>query len=723
MTLELTFGRLGVFALNRSFLNRLMGGFLVAWTWSQPVFCQGQNSFAFLGTAAFELPVPKEPNPFVLGTARDRWGKNILLFGRTNPGFIVTQVALSEVYAALGLEHVPVYPTFGTIHGASWEPTSAEELQSQWFVAAATPKFSDKQLPPQPGAEISWEAVEQRALLAWLDVAFMASGRREAWVEGTPLSTPPGQVKLFGVSKLPSNKDLHQQYLLGDKFPWRRLESASAAEVESLTRKTRTLLDRLDAVSTNHFDALLGPLLGFVTPKGASFELTSKIRNRAINSIRNLRSFVQWHLSVKIGRSFKQADVTQPGPLPRLMVPEAQFLGVSTDWPVLQDSAFVISHANALLYAYAMSPPWKQLLALDRWHRELGTKNPIHFLINVAAGHDGSTRWIAHAIPGPSREAEATPLQLTLSENAMNGVLAFSAADAEGQEILSAAQTIASRLNIIPMQVRTRNGSRLTRSDIETLFEIARTQKRSYVAICELGGIPAEISSEFAQRNRLWTPGGTSEDIFSVVQNDPALAVFDHHQTAQSSWRHSSSLELLADFTGLQMSINQIGTAILDRSGVPGLLELGLTKQEVTEYLIHRSTQNRLAALERRGELVYSGPDVLHWIVAPGARFPDVSKGMGLAAYPDTANFVLVNSGNLIVHSSPTHIHALRDLPTFAALDTVYGGDGRRSSYFIIPFKHQTLKPSSQDIETWGQKISDTAIASGLSCSRELLSW
>lgn len=688
---------------------------------SPSAYCQGQNSFAYLGTAAYELPISNKPEPFFWENANDRWGKSVTLFGRTDPGLIVTQVVLSEVYAALGLDHVPVHPTFGTTQKPNWSPASVEELQTEWFVAAVTPHLWEMDSPPP--SEPSWAAIEQQAIMAWLDVAFMTSGRVERWVDGLPISTPPTKLDIFGFTEQPSNHELHQKYLLGPKFPWRRLASASPEEVASLVKKTRVLLGRMDAVLENHFDELLGPLVAFLPAEGAPFKRVQQLTSYAKRSLTNLRPFIQWHLTTKIGKAFKLADVTPAGPCPRLMVPKAKFLDASTDWPSLNNVHYLISHANALLYAYALSPAWKQKYALARWQQELATQNPLQLLINVAGGHDGSTRWIAHAIPGPSVEAQELPSQPALSKNATNGVLAFSAADAEGQEILHAAHTISSKLKILPILVGIRNGTKLTEQDIQTLFVIAQKQKKSYVAICELGGAPPEVSLSFAERNRLWTPGGTQEEAFQLDENDPALVVFDHHQTNQSAWRHSSSLELLAHFTGFQMSINQIGIAILDRSGVSGLLELGMSKEEVTEYLASRSNPNRVATLERKALQIYGGPNALHWIAEPDARFPDVSKGMGLAAYPNTAHFALLNAGNLIVHSSPAVIQTLRETQAIQSLNTVYGGDGRRSSYLLIPLNQQTVRPASDDIESLRKHITALASASGLSCTEELLKW
>ncbi len=706
------------------FLTKLVLFLAVAGANSPRAFCQGQNSFAYLGTAAYELAISNDhTEPFFLGDARDRWEKKVTVFGRTNPAFFATQVALSEVYAAVGLDHVPVYPTFATTQKPMWEPESLEELHQKWFVAAVSPQLAEMESPPKSHSEISWETVERRALMAWMDVAFMARGRSEKWVEGVPLSTSPTEIDIFRYTKQPTHHELHQKFLSGDKFPWQRLASASPEEVHSLTLKVKALLDRLDAVLSNHFEELLGPLIAYALPEGVSSAGAVRATNLVKRALSNLRPFVQWHLSTKIGKSFVRADVAQPGPLPRLLVPKALFLGVSSYWPVLNDVQFVISHANALLYAYAMSPPWKQAWALARWQREMGTKNPLQLLVNVAAARDGSTRWIAHAIPGPSPEANAVPLQLALNERARNGVLAFSGADAEGQEILKAAQTLAPRLKILPLHIDFRNGTKLAESDIETLFQVAKTKGSAYVAICELGGIPAGVSRGFAERNRLWAPGGNSNEAFRFDENDPALVVFDHHQTEQSSWRHSSSLELLSQFTGFQMSINQIGTAILDRSGVSGLLELGMSKQEVTEYLAYRSNSKRLAALERRAEQIYLGPNVLHWIADPEAKFSDVSKGMGLAAYPNMAHFALVNGKNLIVRSTPSVIQSLRALPSISALHTVFGGDGRRSSYLIIPFHQPGQKPSSNGTETWRKDIAASAQANGISCPEELLKW
>jgi hypothetical protein len=615
----------------------------------------------------------------------DRWGNSMVAFPSESAMDNQGAVSFSEFYSALGLFHVPYWPALIHTYPETQNPTETiSESEARWKLAKLTP-VDQLQAKALSDSEAPWEVIETRAILRWLDYGLRSDGRSERWSGVHLLADTPKHH--FSYLRGQDASQLRLRYFAGNSFPWRRLAAASPQEVESLLNRLNPILDRVEAIAESHVEDIFGPLFLAATVPGQDEKIVAIILAEIRASLAQLRSDIQSHLTNRVRGSFKSVDLMKAKKQARVVVPRLAFAkGFRNRWPSLQDPYFLNSHARQLLYIYMASPTHERVNALAQWMAETGQPEPLHLLVEAAAENDGSTRWIAGDLPLEPSVGKAAPASTTffLNPEARGNFIVFSDVDAEGKKIEELLANLPSSHDVARFTLSFRNGTKLGAEDMQALLTISDRQNRSRLVLCELGGLPPEVRDRLQEDKRYWAPG----DSF-VLEDDerkgkPPVLIIDHHESAQTSWQKRSSLEQLILYLGYQPEMDQIMAGIMDRSGLSGLRELGMSREEVETYLVNRVTSGRLNSLKRLGE--ESGVDLhkFFWVVNTNFSFADVSRATGLAAYPEIPKFVLVTGASVFVHARPRLIDSLLNADWAKELNPVLGGDGRNSAYLVL---------------------------------------
>jgi hypothetical protein len=651
---------------------------------SVSAFGHPQDSFEKLGLT---LQVPtdsmaqiKKGQGFLIS---DRWGNNWVAFPSDSAAVNQASIAFSEFYAATGLFHVPYWPVLIRVNPEK-ESETVEETEARWKLGKVTPE-SQLEAKSISDADAPWEVIETRAILRWLDYGLRSNGRTEFWRGDYLLAGTPSHHFSY---LLNSNKSsLFQTYFSGSLFPWRRLAAATPEQAQSLLDKLYPVLDRIEAIADSHVESLFGPLFLAASVPAQDPKIIANLLSAIRTSFRELRADIQLHLTKKIRGPFKNVDLMAARKKARVVASPLRFAeGFRNRWPSLRDPSFVASHARQLLYIYMASPSHERQNAISQWREETGIPDPLQLLVHVAANNDGSTRWIAGELPLDPRSVKDRPASTTffLNPEARRNLIVFSEADAEGQKMAELLENLPSSHRVGHFAFNYRNGTKLTEGDIQALLKIFERQNHSRLVLCELGGLPPEVREQLKKENRFWNPGD-SFFLEDVERNGkPPVLLIDHHESDQTAWQKRSSLEQLILYLGYQPEMDQVIAGIVDRSGVTGLAELGMSKEEVSTYLANRTTNGRFQSLVRLGEQSQLNPDRFFWVNDANFSFPDVSRASGLATYPRTANFVLVSNARVFVHSTPKVIYPLANNEWAKELDLVLGGDGRKSAYLLL---------------------------------------
>lgn len=648
-------------------------------------FGQPQDSFEKLGLTVRTPTASVEDMKEGQGLkVLDRWGNSLVAFPSDSAMDNQGAVSFSEFYSAVGLFHVPYWPALIHTYPETQDLTETiSESEARWKLAKLTP-MDQLQAKALPDSEAPWEVIETRAILRWLDYGLRSDGRSELWSGDHLLADTP----THHFSYLRENpSQLHLRYFAGNSFPWRRLAVASPEEVESLLNRLNPILDRVEAIAESHVEAVFGPLFLAATVPYQDERITAIILAEIRASLTQLRSDIQSHLTKKVRGSFKSVDLMKAKKKARVVVPPLAFgKGFRDRWPSLQDPYFVNSHARQLLYIYMASPTHERVNALAQWMAETGEPEPLHLLVQAAAHNDGSTRWIAGDLPLKPSVAKPAPASTTffLNPEARRNLIVFSDVDAEGKQIAELLAKLPSSHKVASFTLSYRNGTKLGADDMQSLLKIFDRQNHSRLVLCELGGLPPEVRERLQEEKRYWAPG----DSF-VLEDDerkgkPPILIIDHHESAQTSWQKRSSLEQLMLYLGYQPEMEQVMAGIVDRSGLSGLSELGMSHEEVKSYLANRVSSGRLTSLTRLGEESAANPHKFFWVTDSNYSFADVSRATGLAAYPEIPKFVLVTGAKVFVQARPRLIDSLMNAEWAKDLNPVLGGDGRNSAYLVL---------------------------------------
>lgn len=581
----------------------------------------------------------------------------------------------AQIYALLGIPFEHHYPALVDERDTEplalpLAPQDARKVEQLWRPVSFGPTLTPATREDLLTEEQKWRRTEDRALLAYTDYAFGWAGRKELQTGAQTIATAASQV--FTLLRLPPRDKEKRILLNGEIFPWRELKLATVEQRDSFLRKLGAYLNQLEAIADQALPQTLGVIANaFGTGRWGARQGTQALLT---DSLKQMRTVVENHLRTRIGGVFAKVDLARLRKPVKLLVPHLNWGEQSVvRWPSISDPYFARRHARELLYLYLNSRQELRVHAIEKWIADLGGKDPIRYLLEVARDFDGSTRWIGPRHPVAEnqwQQEQLDRLQLEFHQGLGKTLFAYSPEDREGRLVTALLELLPKNSSVIRLPLHVPQGAVLSLKDYEQLREVARNNKVTTIVIGELGGVPAEVDTSDTEDFSLISDhrrrGGTVEN--------PRIILLDHHLSQRTRWNKRSLAEQLFGILGFSPTPYDIATAILDRSGIPGLRELGVDAKQ-------------LGGLYTRNEHVKPVQDENGFYVLEGLNLSDACRQLDLLTYPEAASFILMRQKSIVIRGKPEVIERI-DIPASHQRELCLAGDRRSSSYLILKETH-----------------------------------
>jgi hypothetical protein len=500
-------------------------------------------------------------------------------------------LALAEIRRVTGLPQISFWPTMCFLEEKG--PPRPEQWKNAFVVATLSAQDAVKYeagtpLDPQVLAQVTFDFMLNYTFGFFRDVHPVLVGGSVATLGlGIPLTGFESKERdSFSTYLRKRNNEARTR----DVFPLPQIRSlnqtGTPAEIQKYLAHLNLLLSRLEALSEptdetgkDYLGQLLGPVLE--TRDLPNYNL---ILPRVRARIKNIRSEYQPLLQAvapNIAKSFPErlklrlnSRVVNFG---KYIVPWGEAIPqLTSDWRL---------NAKRYLWHFMMSSPLMKQKMWDLWRSQLDVDDPIQEITRGATIFDthmylGSEYDLAFEL----RNAGLTQTQWHVNQYLPQTLLVVARNDLESKKIVEVATRIQQVVNRHEPRLviyspdflsEYRQGASLHMNDLDLILDEAAAAGLENIIIVELG----DVTEEMRRRAR---------------QRGIAIAHVDHHNRAM---RKAGSLEQIANLYNYQLSYSDFITAVLDRSGIPGLYRMGLTESEIHQHVFHRIQLERMNGL------------------------------------------------------------------------------------------------------------------------------
>lgn len=644
--------------------------------------------------------INKQPVKVETYLVSDRWGNKYFLSVRSNS----TALAMTGVYAllsSLGVHSIPTQPILVKRgNGIVMTLANAQAFQQQaklpqwheptirdgeWFGAYVQPVMGLGD-PPSPEKLTPLQLVEAFEILVALHA----------------LRSPGSLYFRSGHFLLPAvtgyfahlyTKDTPDRLLRNavPKYVWETLKEFSPQQVELFLDTLIPFFDRLEWVGRQHLEAFLNPTIDALKEEGKFGRGVDSMpfRRKLVESFASARADFEAYLRERIGGNFRAVSLASNGSAPAAdgqlaLVPPLPYSLTwgQADLPSISDPHFRKLNSKYLLYAYFRASAQLRGAVFRWWQKEIGDGDPIELLLKDATQWD-STVFIfsPHRLPQVEGLQLVENPQMHLNASLPKTLVVYARNDREGELIHEIGMDVRPFLPIVMLRAFANRRARFDEKSIRRIIGHARDQGCNRVVKCELGSLRPELRQLF-------------------VDAGLELVELDHHNNQPENFQKRSVAELFMHMIGYSPRLDQLHTAMRDRSGISAFPQLGYERSDLDTLLRGEEGLRLLRGwTDRLGDVFFADPEktIVPEVSNYNGPLGTLAMALGYLTYPTPPTFLDVSQNMVRVYGDPRLIwEVLKTVnghhSTRNHRNVIFGGDGSRTMFVNID-------SSAEDIE------------------------